>query len=388
MPHDPFPPEPRQHGDWIQLWAWRHAWRSLARRPAFFVATVLTLAFGAGVTTAVFSLVDTVLVKPLPYPDADALVTVYELSPSARDRRSLVAPGRLQDWQRANRSFVSISATYNESVTDTSAEEPERLAGVRVAPRFFEVYGRPPLAGRWFSEDEERETGPNAAVISERFWIRRFNRAPSAIGQALMVGGKGYPIVGIMPSSFTPATTDVWLPAKISSFLLGQREARFLNGIGRLKPGVTIEQAAQDLALVQEELARQSSVSSFSLGVDVRTLGIRRTRAIAIAPPSSPPTAPMSRPSRQTIAIARPLDAPSAARTASSRARRRTCTSVSPAMFATAISQSAPTDPNSRTSPRRELLIRTSLSERTSADHPVSVFGNWRASSSCTSARS
>ena len=144
----------------------------------------------AAVTRAVFSLVDTVLVKPLPYPDADALVTVYELSPSARERRTLVAPGRLQDWQRANRSFVAISATYNESVTDTSAEEPERLAGVRVAPRFFDVYGQPPIAGRWFNDDEEREAGANAAVISERFWIRRFNRAPSAIGQALMVGGK------------------------------------------------------------------------------------------------------------------------------------------------------------------------------------------------------
>src|SRR5262245_3952127 len=92
--------EPRDRGEWMQTLAWRQAWRSLARRPAFFTATVLTLAFGAGVTTAVFSLVDTVLVKPLPYPDADALVTVYELSPSTRDRRSLIAPGRLQDWDR------------------------------------------------------------------------------------------------------------------------------------------------------------------------------------------------------------------------------------------------------------------------------------------------
>ena len=96
-----YPPAPsvaagsHQRGEWIQMWAWRQAWRSLARRPAFFAAAVLTLAFGAGVTTAVFSLVDTVLIKPLPYPDADALVTVYELSPSARERRSLVAPGRL-----------------------------------------------------------------------------------------------------------------------------------------------------------------------------------------------------------------------------------------------------------------------------------------------------
>ncbi len=264
--------EPHRGGEWIQWWAWRQAWRSLARRPAFFAATVLTLTFGAGITTAVFSLVDTVLLKPLPYPDADALVTVYELSPSTRDRRSLVAPGRLEDWQRANRSFVAISATNTESVTDTSGQEPERLAGVRVAPRFFQVYGQPPLAGRWFTDDEERDTGPNAVVISERFWTRRFNRDPSTIGRALTIGGKGYPIVGIMPASFTPATTDVWLPWKTNSWLLGQREARFLNGVGRLKPGVTIEQAARDLALVQAELARQFPKTDSGWSVEVRSL--------------------------------------------------------------------------------------------------------------------
>src|SRR5262249_49938736 len=142
-------------------WAWRQSWRSLARRPAFLAAAVVTLAFGAGVTTAVFSLVDTVLIKPLPYPDGDGLVTLYEQSASARERRSLVAPGRLEDWQRENRSFVAISGTNTESVTDTSGDQPERLDGVRVAPRFFEVYGMPPAAGRWFTPDEELDTGPN-----------------------------------------------------------------------------------------------------------------------------------------------------------------------------------------------------------------------------------
>jgi predicted permease len=263
---------PDQRGEWIHLWAWRQAWRSLARRPAFFAASVLTLAFGAGITTTVFSLVDTVLLKPLPYPDADALVTVYELSPSARERRSLVAPGRLRDWHRGSRSFVAISATNTESLTDTSGQEPERLAGVRVAPRFFQVYGQQPVAGRWFTEDEERETGPNAVVISERFWARRFNRDPSAIGRALTIGGKGYPIVGVMPASFTAATTDVWLPGKTSEWLMGQREARFLNGVGRLKPGITIEQAARDLALVQEELARQYPKTDTGWSVEVRSL--------------------------------------------------------------------------------------------------------------------
>jgi putative ABC transport system permease protein len=265
-------PEPRQRGEWIQVGAWRQAWRSLARRPAFLTATVVTLAFGAAVTTAVFSLVDTVLIKPLPYPDADALVTVYELSPSTGERRSLVAPGRLQDWQRLNRSFVAISGTNTESLTDTSGQEPERLAGVRVAPRFFEVYGQQPTAGRWFTDDEERETGPNAVVISERFWTRRFNRDPSAIGRALTIGGKAYPIVGVMPASFSPATTDLWLPGKTNAWLLGQREARFLNGVGRLEPGVTIEQAARDLALVQGELARQFPKTDAGWSVEVRSL--------------------------------------------------------------------------------------------------------------------
>jgi putative ABC transport system permease protein len=273
-----YPPAPSvaagsdQRGEWIQRWAWRQAWRSLSRRPAFFAASVLTLAFGAGITTAVFSLVDTVLIKPLPYPDADALVTVYELSPSARERRGLVAPGRLQDWHRNNRSFVAISGTNTESLTDTSGEQPERLSGVRVSPRFFEVYAQQPIAGRWFTADEELETGPNAAVISEGFWTRRFNRDPSAIGRSLTFGGKGYPIVGVMPAAFTAATTDVWLPGKINTWLLGQREARFQNGIGRLKPGVTIEQAARDLALVQEELAKQFPKTDTGWGVEVRSL--------------------------------------------------------------------------------------------------------------------
>ena len=264
--------EPHPRGAWIQMWAWRQAWRSLVRRPAFFAATVLTLAFGAGVTTAVFSLVDTVLIKPLPYPDADALVTVYELSPSNREGRSLVAPGRLQDWVRLNRSFVAISATHFETFTDTSGHEPERLAGIRVAPRFFPVYGQLPLAGRWFNDDEERETGPDAVVISERFWTRRFDRAPSAIGRALIIGGKGYPIVGVMPVSFTPATTDVWLPSKTNAWLLTQREARFMNGIGRLKPGVTIEQAARDLALVQAALAQEFPKTDTGWSAEVRPL--------------------------------------------------------------------------------------------------------------------
>src|SRR6476659_9233890 len=159
----------------------RQAGRALVRRPVFTLAVVLTMTAGIGVTTAIFSIVDRVLIRPLPFPDGDQLVSVYEASPSRQERTSLVAPARLADWNRLNRTFEVISGSYSESVTDTSGAEPERLEGRRVMPRFFEVFAMAPLAGRTFVADEERFGGATAAVISEPFWTRRFGRSPAAI---------------------------------------------------------------------------------------------------------------------------------------------------------------------------------------------------------------
>jgi putative ABC transport system permease protein len=271
----PDEPQPRRmsimsHG--IQASAWRQASRSLRRRPAFLAAAVITLGTGAGITTAIFSLVDTVLIKPLPYPDADRLVTVYESSPSAREKTSLVAPARLEDWQRLTRGFVALSASYNENVTDTSGHEPERLEGRRVLPRFFEVFAIAPLAGRFFTVEEERTNGPGAAIISEHLWTRRFPRDLAAVGRTLTIGGRPYAIVGVMPASFTSATTDVWLPAQLSPQLMQVREARFLGGIGRIRPGVSLGAAAQDLAAVQAALAREFPKSDAGWSAEITPL--------------------------------------------------------------------------------------------------------------------
>src|SRR6185295_5070945 len=111
--------------------------------------------------------------------------------------------------------------------------------------------------GRTFTDAEELADGPGAAVISERFWARRFNRDRAAVGRALSIGGRLFPIVGVMPSTFTGWTTDVWLPAQLSPYLLQLRDARFVSGIGRIKPGVTLEAASHDLAAVQEGLGRE-----------------------------------------------------------------------------------------------------------------------------------
>jgi hypothetical protein len=250
----------------------RVAFRSLGRRGAFTSIAVLTLAIGIGTTTTVFSVVDTVLLKALPFPNADRLVTVMEANPGKRQTVSLVAPGRLVDWNRANTTFTVMSAQYSESVTDTSGTDPERLEGRRVAPGYFEVFDMAPLAGRTFTADEERAGGPLAAVISEGLWARRYGRDASITGRRLVIGGQGYSIVGVMPRAFTTTAIDVWLPAQTSQWLLSMRTARFLSGVGRMKPGVTIEQAAADLNAVQRALGDQFPASDKGWSVSVRDL--------------------------------------------------------------------------------------------------------------------
>ncbi len=246
---------------------WKYALRAVVRRPAFSLGVLALLAVGIAVNTALFSVVDTVVWKPLPYPDPDRLVTLYEASPAKDQKVSLVAPGRLEDWNRLNRTFTAISGAYAENVTDTSGSEPVRLNGLRVSPRYFQVYQTNPILGRTFTADEERDGGPQAAVISYGLWSDRYAQDPRITSRRLIIGGKGFSIVGVMPKSFSSRSVsaqsyggggvDVWIPAQTAAFLLGLRNARFLNGVGRVRPGFTIEQARADLASIQHALGEQ-----------------------------------------------------------------------------------------------------------------------------------
>lgn len=248
------------------------AWRALARRRTFTTVTLLTLALGIGLTTTTFSIVNGVLLRPLPFPDGDRLVSLYEASPSRGQRASLIAPARLEDWHRLNRTFVAMAGSYTENITDTSGGEPERLAGRRVTPRFFEVFAMTALRGRTFTASEEAFGGPTVAVISEDFWTRRFQRRDDAIGSRLVVSGVGYTIVGVMPRAFATGSVDAWLPAQLAPGLAQIREARFLSGVARLKPGVTIAQARDDLARVQADLAAAFPRTDRDWSADVRDL--------------------------------------------------------------------------------------------------------------------
>ena len=251
---------------------WKSACRSLVRRPAFAAATILILALGIGATTTLFSLIDAVLWKPLPYPNPDRVVTVYETNPAKDQNTSLVAPARIEDWNRLSQSFEVMSGSYSENVTDTSGSEPERLAGRRVAPRFFAVFETPPLIGRWFTAEEEKDGGPGAAAISYRLWQRRYQGDPGVIGKRLVLRGKGCTIVGVMPDGFAPASIDLWMPAQLSAGLMQVREARFLGGVGRMKPGISAAAAQAELSGVQAELGRQFPATDKGWSAEVKDL--------------------------------------------------------------------------------------------------------------------
>ena len=218
-----------------------------------------TLAIAIGANSAIFSAIDAVLLRPLPYPSPDRLVSVYESNQSARQATALVAPVRLEEWNRLSRSFDGLAGCFFENVTDTTGPLPERVAAMRVSPRFFAVLGVGAAAGRVPGGDEYRIGGPAVLVMSDRYWRSRFNGDASAVGRTLRLGGVDRTIVGVMPPSFQfpDPKTDVWMPAQLPPMLQNEaREARFYQAVGRLRPGVTSEEAGQDLALVQNSLAK------------------------------------------------------------------------------------------------------------------------------------
>jgi putative ABC transport system permease protein len=237
----------------------RSASRSLLHRPALAAAVIATLTLGIGANSAIFSAVDAVLLEPLPFPNPDRLVSVYESNLARRQSTQLVAPGRLEEWNRMNQTFLGLAASYFENMTETSRELPERVEAMRVSPRFFAVLGVPATIGRTLNPEEELFGGPRAAVLSDLFWRKRFDANPLAVGQSLTLGGASYTIVGVMPPSFRypKPTTEVWLPTQAPEMFLKARGARLYTAIGRLKPGVTPEQGQADLSAVEARLAVQ-----------------------------------------------------------------------------------------------------------------------------------
>ena len=235
----------------------RYALRGLAKTPAFTATVILTLALAIGANSAVFSAIYAVLLSPLPFPDGDQLVRLAQRHPKVPHPQ--VAPVRLEEWNRLNDTLQAITGYYAEDVSELSGELPEKLQRVFVAPRFLQVMGVAPSLGRDFSPQEERFGGPNVVLISDRLWRRRFDGNPNAIGRTLRIGTTAWQIVGVMPAGFRYPNrdADLWCPSPMDAPYAQSRELTWFTGIGRLKPGVMLARARDNLAAVQTNLGRQ-----------------------------------------------------------------------------------------------------------------------------------
>ncbi|HZM92735.1 MAG TPA: ABC transporter permease [Vicinamibacterales bacterium] len=235
----------------------RYAVRALLRAPGFTITAVLTLALGIGANSAVFSAMDRVLLRALPFPDANRLMYVTQTSDGAGDRA--IAGVRIDDWNRANSTFEAITGYHVEDVSDTTGDQPERIQRATVLPRFLEVWGIEPVIGRGFTGAEHRMGGPQAILISERYWRRRFGADAAVLNKSVRITGRSYPIVGVLPASFMfpERDADWWVPEWVDAPWMLPREYSSYVTIGRLKPGTTLEQARDDLAAVQRRLGDQ-----------------------------------------------------------------------------------------------------------------------------------
>jgi predicted permease len=254
---------------------WRRTVRSLAKRRGLTLTIVATLGLSIGATTAIFAVLNTVILKPLPYPDAERLVAVFERNTGLNQPESLVATIRLDEWNRSVRSVEALSGTYFENVTDTTGPVPERIGAMRTAPKFFTVMGTTAALGRTFTSDEEIFGGPRTIVLSDALWRTRFGADQSVIGRVLTISGVPREVIGVMPPSFRypSPTTEAWIPAQAPAALVNARQARFYLGVGRLKPGVTLEQAQDEISAVQRRLGEQFPETD--AGWDVRLVPLK-----------------------------------------------------------------------------------------------------------------
>jgi putative ABC transport system permease protein len=252
----------------------KSAFRFIRKSPSFSIAVILTLALGIGANSAVFSAIDAILLRPLPFPDGDQLMRLSQYNTRVKSAQTFVAPARLEDWNRMNSTFQAMTGYYAENNSETSSTLPEKVKQAFVAPRFLQVWGVAPALGRDFSPEEQHFGGPAAVLISDRFWRNRFGASPGALGKKLRINGFSFSIVGVMPASFyfPDREVDLWAPIPADAPYATSRGFTWYRVVGRLKPGVTLTEAQANLATVQAQLGRAYPETDRDLRVAIQTL--------------------------------------------------------------------------------------------------------------------
>jgi predicted permease len=252
----------------------RSAFRFLRKSPSFSAAVILTLALGIGANSAVFSAIDAILLRPLPFPNGDQLMKLSQHYTKANGVPTVVAPVRLEDWNRMNSTFQAMTGYYTENSSETSGTLPEKLKEAFVTQRFLQVWGVSPALGRDFSAEEEHFGGPSAVLISDRLWRSRFGASPDVLGKKLRINDHSLSIIGVMPASFRfpERDVDLWSAVPVDAPIAQSRRWTWYVVIGRLKPDVTLTQAQANLAAVQAQLGRAYPETDKDLAVEIKPL--------------------------------------------------------------------------------------------------------------------
>jgi putative ABC transport system permease protein len=259
----------------------RYTIRQLLRAPGFTTVALLTLALGIGATTAVFSVVDGVLLRPLPYPEPDALVRVHEVVPQLG--LFSVAPANFFDWRSQNAVFDRLAAYTSASATLVGPDGPERIQGMLVSWDLFPALRTAPAIGTMFTKEEDQPGGNRVVMLSHGLWLRRFGGNAGVVGTSVTLSGAPTTIVGVMPAEFYFPTraAEFWQPIALDP-ANATRGGHFLGVVARMKSGVTVEQAQVHMRTLAERLARQYPVDS--AGESARVVALQEQVVGAIRP--------------------------------------------------------------------------------------------------------
>jgi len=235
----------------------RFALRLLRKSPGFTLIAVLTLALGIGANTAIFTVFDAILLKPLPFAKPEQLVRIYNSGPQLDD--APISPANFLDWQEQNRVFQEIAAYTGNVFTMLGGEVPERLTGARVSAGFFNLLGIHPSLGRSFRGEEDAYGRNQVVILSHQLWQKRFGGRNDVIGRSLILNDKSLTIVGVMPADFTYPDPQIqlWTPMAFSPAERVVRDTNYLSVIGRLRDGVSLEQARVQMNLLARQIAAQ-----------------------------------------------------------------------------------------------------------------------------------
>ena len=263
----------------------RYGARKLRKNPGFTLIAIITLALGIGANTAMFSVVDAVLIRPLPYADAGRLVMVWDDARLTDTAKFYTTPAEWNEWRRQNTVFTDIAATQPGQVTLSNYGEPEELQGRKVTGNFWDILGVQSLIGRLFNEDEDKQ-GMRVAVISYALWQRRFGAAPNVLGRKIQLNDIPYEVIGVTPREFyfMPARDiDIWFPASISPQMLRQFYWHDVHCVARLKPGVTLQQARESMAALNQRVTAHLKPSRSAVVTPLREELAGKTQASLIA---------------------------------------------------------------------------------------------------------